>query len=320
MTARVLLLSLLVWGAQIMTDTPPPDALSASPSGVSARFTASRLSPLTGEPFDLTLTVQLPPDILLMEYPEFPAEWGRFEVVTVGDLTEEIRPDGSRLYRQTLTVRLWRPRDYTTPDTFIGYGFGGAEVFRVPVRPEFITVPTVLDFNDQTLRPLRPLVDLFYVPLWLIVGLVALVGGGAGYAFRRWRHRRSLPPVEPLDAPLPPLTQADLSLRALDPARLPPPEVLTSAAQILRQTLSAHLAIPARDLTTAELVVALSGSIKPEQLTMLERLLTEADLVKFAGKPTTPELAARYVSVASQWVGDLATVPAAQPTTEDAGE
>jgi len=149
--------------------------LRAQPSQeVLARFESETLTPLTGQPFVMTLTVETPPGVILADWPIFGEIWGKFEVQSVAEKLTTPLPGGGALIQQSLTVILWRPEDAVTPETFISYGLGGDEVRRVPVRELFISVTTVVDPLAPELIPARPLIQPTF-PVWIIAVVVAIV-------------------------------------------------------------------------------------------------------------------------------------------------
>ncbi len=167
---------------------------------VVARFESVELTPLTGQPFEVELVVDVPDGLSLTDWPVIADPWGDFEVVQVGERTQQ--PNGGGLtVRQIFVMRLWRPGDVVTPETFVSYGVGGADVRRVPVRPLFISVPRVVDPLAQELRPARGVIAPDWRPWLLGGGLMAGIAVGVVV----WRLRRT--PV-PAERPLSPHQQA----------------------------------------------------------------------------------------------------------------
>lgn len=273
---------------------------------VSAQFDATTGAPLIGEPFTLTLNVMVPDGLELVELPQFPETWGAFQVISVGEVDERTLPNGDREYRQTIDVVLWTAEDHETPEAFIAYGFGGQDVLRVPVRPYFFSVPSVLIPGDEDLRPLRELVNLPYLsPWWMVAGVVGVAG--IGWATRHWWRNRTHQNVTPAAAPFPP---SDVALSALGGIRTDitsPAEVYAMTATIVREYIAARLDIPAPDLTTSETALALhsEGQLPSEQIEQIERLLSETDLAKFSGLEPNRDVAVRLVEVAQSWVQNV---------------
>lgn len=175
--------------AQDEAEVTPQPPLSET---IRAIFNADDLTPRLGDPFELTLTVEMPLGAELIEFPEFPEDWSPFLVLETSELMIESLDDGREIYRQELRVLLWDVGDLLTPETFVGYQLAGAtDIYYVPVRALSFTVPSMLnpDMNQNELRPLNPQIGLFYVPWWVIAGVISVVAGGA-WGGRRWYLRR----------------------------------------------------------------------------------------------------------------------------------
>lgn len=180
-----------------LTPTTPPFVASPTPGNpvdafdaVFARFEASDTTPLTGEPFTLSLVVALPEGAFIAEWPLIEATWGAFEIRQAGEIA---RVDGEM--RQDFVAVLWRPEDVITPETFVGYSAGGADVRRVPVRELFFSVPTVVDPDDETLRaPLPPMLTPWPYPA-LVIAAGAVLSVGLVFWSKRPRAEPERPPT-----------------------------------------------------------------------------------------------------------------------------
>jgi hypothetical protein len=269
-----------------------------------ARFSASTLQPLTGEQFELTLMVDVPPGITLAGWPELPSEWGPFEIIAAGEPVVDTRTDGMQVFSQVFTVRVWRPGDAETPETLITYAPSPGLTLRVPVRVERLTVPTVLDFNDLTLRPLRPTIDLFYVPLELVIALGGVIAL-AGYAgVRAYRRRTAV--VQPLPEPSP----RERLESALDAGvLLEPAERLALIADALREYTAGEFGAAA-DQTTDELLDALAGRLPQNALVWLQQVLGRADAVKFSGEAVAADDVDFVHETLPVWLAQVAPVDA----------
>jgi hypothetical protein len=281
-----------------------------------ADFIADNYIPLVGEPIELTLTVHTEPGVAVIDWPEFAEDWRPFMVREVGEVQVDERPDGSATRQQRLQVYVWRPGDFETPDTYITYRIQAtSEVFRIPARGIFFTVPSVLetdDLNLLTIRPYRPPLWFFYIPPWVVV-VAAISAGGVLWLGRRWwrqrRSRRKMPVAEPK-------TPAQLALEALE--RLHRTDnlavVCIEVADTLRLYIQRRWDIPTQDRTTAELMAALedAGRLDKRQREELRRLLEQADLVKFAGLQPEQATVDRMVAAARRWITRVDTPPESQ--------
>jgi len=266
--------------------------------GAAARFSANNGSPLVGQPIELTLTAAIPAGAIMLSWPEFPAEWASFEVRNVGELSI-----GSTDYRQILTVILWLPGEYQTPETTITYQLSeNAEAQTLVVEPTFFSVPSVLDGQDMALRPFKAQISLPYISPLVIGGGAAAAGVLAFFGFRRLRTLRAVVLKRTVEEDgLGPAARAALAeLRRIALQGLSPDQLYAAVADCLRTYVSDQTTIPALDMTTAELMESLR---LPDALQReLQRLLEQADLVKFARYQPGTDTAQKYLDVAGKWV------------------
>ena len=179
-------------------------AQDGSHAGVRVAFTADRADLTVGDPVTLTLEVTHPADHVVV-VPRLGPEWGPFEVVSQTAAHANANGDGTETTSQQLTVTVFAPGAFETPDMSIyvrGPDGGVERVFPPPVR---LTVNSVLAGTDEQLRDIRPPADLAS-PLWMrpaalagaaLAGLAVLVP--AAYVASRRLGRRAPRPVLPLD-------------------------------------------------------------------------------------------------------------------------
>jgi hypothetical protein len=263
-----------------------------------AHFLTNLGAPLVGEPIELTLTATIPAGAIMISWPEFPADWWPLEVQNVGELSI-----GATEYHQNLTVILWIPGDYQTPETTITYQLAeNAETQTLVVEPAFFSIPSVLDGQDMALRPFKAQISLPYVSPLVIAAGAAGLGALSFVAIRRLRSVRAIVLKRTVDEDgLGPAARAALAeLRRIALLGLPPDQLYAATANCLRTYIHDQMNIPALDLTTAELM----GSLRlPDALQReLQRILEQADLVKFARYQPSGETAQKYLDVAGKWV------------------
>lgn len=295
---------LLVWlmlaGLAYAQATPTPDPLAEQIAPV-GRFSVSNGGPSTGVTFALALEVDVPRGVTLLDWPSLPDSWGDFEVVARDERAETLREDGGRLISQRFTMRLWRVGDHTTPETVLTYRVDGAGALRVPVRPAFLTVPTVLDFNDLEVRPPLPPIDLPYLSPLLVAGVLSIL-----FVFSWWligfitaRHE---------DTPKPLMLSAyEVAVRQLEALRdstLTADAVLSGAADAVRGYLIARLQMDIAAATTTEITQAASKHLPLELVTGVTRLFAEVDRVKFASKTIDEGAALQALDYAFSWLHD----------------
>lgn len=172
---------------------------------------------------------------------------------------------------------------------------GRRPVYRVALRLPFVR--SVLPADTTALRP-KPPKGLVPVPLvrewWRLVLLgLALLAAlcGVYWLYRRARRVR----VAPLDPRAAALARLD-EIRAAAPTTLPGlAPFYAEVVRVLRVYLAALDPAWSESLTSTELVRALARSGVPaEPVSEVERLLAEADPVKFAGVEAEAERALRF--------------------------
>lgn len=274
---------------------------AAAQEAATARFMVEASSaPLVGEPVKLILAALLPAGATISQWPEFPQQWPPFETAQAADVRLVEQPDGRIEARQEITVILWAAGDYRTPETRISYQLLGMTPVEMVVEPAFLTVPSALTGETPALRPLKPQIALAGgLPPLAIVGGVAGAGALAAAAWRRRQRRRGQRPAAAL---LSAYDAALAGLQSLAERSLPDAQVYTGVAEQLRVYVSGRTGVQAGDLTTPELLAAVSGRIAEPQRQELARLLGQADLVKFARYQPEPRSAQLYVGLAQRWV------------------
>jgi hypothetical protein len=279
-------------------------ARAVAQDGVMARFEADTLAPLAGQPVTLMLVVQVPAGTVV-NWPDFPEDWPPFMVRTVGE-KQVVSSSAGQTIRQTLTVILWRPGDYETPDFMLDYQLPGETVpHRIAAEKVFFSVPSVLDPDDLTLRPLKAPIALPYITPALVIGVTVglFVAAVMGW---RWRHR----PVRKLRravvaSDLHPAAQAALTqIRQAAETHQPAADTYRRMADVLRGYVGRRFGVPAPELTTGELRAALETHPEVALLRQreLQHLLEQADLVKFAAQQPRSDATQRMLGVAYEWV------------------
>lgn len=299
-----------------VTLTPSPTAivLETLPT---ARFETSTPRPLTGQVFTIDLIITLPPGFELVDVPQFSDPWGEFELRSSRPIerqmpTEEAgngtadRTAGNMagsitdiIWQQQLEVVLWQPRDYVTPETFIGYRQAGfADVLRLPVTPLNVTVPTVLDFEDLTLRPYKPLIYLPYLSPWVVLLAVGLTAAVVILAVRLWKRRH--PRLTDKTPVIASSSVAWIALDDLSQSAAAPDQRVIEAANILRRYLDSRTGVGLGE--RAATIDSLYGRLSKPALEELNSLLQRADLVKFSGMAVSAGEAERYLERCQHWL------------------
>jgi hypothetical protein len=267
----------------------------------------------------VTLTVEMPPEAELTEWPDISGQWGSFEVVSVGDLQRSSAADGVTIFRQTITLTLWEPGDYTTPETFVRYLIEGEEaLFSAPFSPTDFSVPSVLRAGDDELRPLKPQAELFYIPPWQIgVAIGALVV--LGYSLWRWWLRRARRPQSIVADSLTPEERFIRTVSGIRDNSVPPANAYAIVVDSLRAYLRDRYRVIAPGTTGSELMawVRSEAGLEKSVVRDVVRLLETAELVKYAGARPGEASAARAARVALGIVREIAAH--AEPDSADTG-
>lgn len=269
---------------------------------IEAQFRADTGTPLIGQPVTLTLTATLPQGIGIVGWPEFSEVWGDFDVRSIDELSITQNPDGTALYEQTLTVSLWAVGDFQTPDTTIQYQvISEGETRAQTIVPAFFSVPSVLDPADLTLRPPKPPITLPYVPPLLIAGIAAAGLAVTAIAIvQMWKPRPArIPQAQGI---MTPAKSALAELRRIAGRNLSPVLIYQSVADALRVYTQSQYNVQAMDMTTWELLNALRTYMPEASRADLQRLLEQADLVKFARYDPDATSAQRYLDMAGHWL------------------
>ncbi len=286
--------------------------------GISVTIQPARTTLTIGDVVPLTITVQHPAEDRLLPTALGPT-WGPFEVRTQSPVQTTQQRNGSASSQQVIAVTLWQTGTFATPPLALQVLDAQGNQHPITTTAISLTVHSVLQAGDESLRDLKPQATL---PLparwpWIAGGLLALLLIGAGIWW--WLRRRPTPlPAQPTAIPdLRPAYQIALDeIARIEGLHLPAldryKEHYTLIIDVLRRYLLATYGIPALDQTTDELRQTLHNTALPsEQRDALFDLLSEADLVKFA--QVTPDYAAAQQLPAQARHFVLNTQPPATP-------
>lgn len=165
-------------------------------------------------------------------------------------------------------------------------------VRRVSIVGESVFVKSVLpaDSTKRIPKPPRPLIELSAIPWWLWA-LIAAAVIAIGLLLWWWLHRRKTPPTV---AVVDPFGRAEKEFQRIEALGLLDAgergRYVTLMIEVLRDYLAARYAAAMLSLTSSELqrTVRDLPHVPQDRLT---RLLTEADLIKFARRPVSGERA-----------------------------
>jgi len=245
---------------------------------------------------------------------------------------DRVRSDGKRVREWQIEVRAWELGDLRIPPvavTFTALGHAGqVETNSVPVHvtgvlgdsddPKLMrdNAPP-LELHEKSL--LAKVVDWLEDPLHLGILVGVLVGAWMGWRFRKLRRRRVTRLVGGL-APMVngPRRKIDMtSERALERLRsIEQAGALTKDTErrsgyaemtdVVRDYLGARFGVMTGEMTSAELLRALTGKLDDRATALVERWLGRVDLVKYGNFPASRDEAyetleaARTVVVSTQ--------------------
>ncbi len=268
--ALVAILLLAVGQASAQENGPVTATLSA-PDG---QFTV-------GDPIQLTLAVTHPAGYLVIQ-PTLPESWGDLTVASQSPATTVVNGDGSETTTWQIDARLFQPGDFTTQPLEVTVTDGQGGLQKVWAAPAAVSIASVLQEGDTTLRDIKPQAAL---PLpaawpWIVAGLAAV----AVIAVAVWQLRRRAKPF--VDPRLAHEIALD-GLATIEGLALPEKGAFkqhyTLVSDTVRVYVERRFGVPALERTTGEIRADLARSAMPSEVTALFiAFLQESDLVKFS--------------------------------------
>jgi len=251
-----------------------------------------------GEPFDLVIELQRPTG----ETFELPAQIHGPDVEVLDAPQRTLRQQGEGIV-ETVRLRLaaYKLRDAWTPAIKLRGNQGGdIEVAALPIK-----VARSIDAEAAKQGPAEPLAPVMLErfderPIALVAAALVLALLVWGFSVLD-RRRPKLPERLWPKAPEPPCDVVALErLAALEKSPLIQRGELEpfvdQVIDVMRWYLGKRFALGALDMTSSELVLALRRVLDARlDPTAIDRILVEADLVKFARAPTTTQACAQLV-------------------------
>lgn len=283
----------------------------AQESGVQRGVSVQPESVTVGDPFRVVIRVRAPRGSVL-EFPESPDTTFKVEPldrVAVTPSADTSVVEQSAVYRLAAWDVGRRPLRF--PDVLVR---SGDQVQRVAFGSDLaVTVVSVLpaDSAERVPRPPRPVYE-FGIPWWVWV-VVALVAAALAGLFWWWWRRRKAPPPRIVD----PYADALLAFDRVEALGLAAAgeggQHVALMVDVMRLYLSRVVPVATISRTSTELVSACRSEPRVP-LTRLQKLLHDADLVKFARHRATPS---RATELADECRAVVAAVhQAAQPVPE----
>ncbi|HEX9564067.1 MAG TPA: hypothetical protein VF981_08855 [Gemmatimonadaceae bacterium] len=241
-----------------------------------------------GDPFTVSIRIRAPQGSTI-EFPPAPDSGG--PVDPLDPVLIQTAADSAAL-DQTATYRLaaWRVGafDIEFPDILVRQDIGSR---RIPVSGAGIVVASVLP-SDSSLHVPRPprAVFTFGLPWWVWILLAAAVSAVAMLIWWLWHRRRGRSPTREA-----PLTVAEREFDRIEALGLVAAGERARHVDLMVEVLRDYLAASIPGVSTSQTSSEMAASLRRARLAPHSRclsLLTEVDLVKFAGRPLGADRAA----------------------------
>ena len=191
-------------------------------------------------------------------------------------------------------LAVYRPGAMEVPSLALQVRTAGGDSGLVASEPIPVVVRSVMPAGTSDIRDVKPPVDVkARIPTWFWFAAAALAALAVA-AVWFWRRRRKRPAVDP---PPPPIHWPDevgkiLRMRLLESGEHK--RYYSLLSEVMRRFLEARVRVDAMERTTHELVRDLERApVGNAEISALEDLLSEADLVKFAKLRPQDEVAAK---------------------------
>ncbi|MBI5285941.1 MAG: hypothetical protein HY874_12705 [Chloroflexi bacterium] len=315
--AFVAFVAFALFAARIVHAQTPADAVSEP---------IVKLTPAVatvGDRLTLTITVEHREGVVLTP-PGYGAAFGGIEVVDIAPPSVEQRDGGRARTTFAYTLAAFTTGEFTVPAQSIAFVTPDGAAGTVTTTPRSVTINSVLDPGDTSLRPLKPQLDIDdgapspIAPIAFVGMLAALTA--IGYVLQA--RAVAIAPPAPLAVATPPAPPDGRARAALDAAApLAGTDVRAYYALIaaaVRAYLSERFDFPAYAMTRTEMErgMAAAGIDRwPARLTA--NLLEQCDAVQFAGFVPAPERRAADL-IAAYEIIDLTSPAETSSSTQNA--
>ena len=236
-----------------------------------------------------------------------------FEVVADSTFSEQVYPD-SFLYRKEYVLAVFDSGSLNIPSFAIPYLLAGKEPdtlysASIPVRVDFVEVDT-----SQPFKPIKPIVEYprswkEYWRWYLLVLMLALIGLALWWWLRK-RKEKGEEAMEITDR----RPAHEIALEKLEKLELEGlwqkgevKEYHDRVSDIVREYIERRFGIPALESTSYELMVFMQKSnVRLADLERLKRILTIADIVKFAKGEPSRDQNIEVMELAREFIEDTA--------------
>jgi len=287
-TWRLKMQFLLLWAGVLGT------LLSLQAQTATATLKPNRIK--IGQACQYTLEAKVQPNARV-SFPQ-PKSMGALEVLG-SQPVDTVKSEGQWQLRKTYTLTQFDPGTYNVPahKLMVNGKPVSTQALRVEVRDVPVDTLKQKMFDIKTIIPTES--DWRLWP-WLL-GILLLGGAVAGYVW--WQRRQPQAEPEPEVIFATPIEKATAHLQALERKGWVQAgqvkDYYSELTDIARTYIEEEIHLPAREYTTAELMLRLRDTVKSqsfklsaETLDHLEQVLMQADLVKFAkSTPDATEIA-----------------------------
>ena len=276
---------------------------------VSVVATVDSQSVTIGDWIHLSLTVKHPPATHVF-LPVLKDTLGTFEIVHQ-DSAATKDEEGVRTLEKTLVISKYTPGNFYIPPITVMFTDAGGTVDSASSNPIPISVQGIQVDTTQSIKDIKaPLtVPMSAAEIAMYIGLVlALAGAGYGIYYYIKKKRKVYDVLEEELPKIPPHVEAIQRLFDLEEEHLWQSGEIklfySKATEIIREYFEKRYGIMALELTTGEVMTQMARfKLDASMSGMIERFLSDADLVKFA----------KYQPIASE---NEAVIPAAKEIVE----
>lgn len=261
--------------------------------------------------------------------PTFDETWGEIEVrdvALIGITPNQSQGETTELH---IEVTAWEPGSYTTPDLDLKIASPDGNLGTVSASGVSLTVDSVLNPEDLNLRDIKDQATVPFPssrPLYFaLAGLAAAALLASVFLLRRSRRRPDLIGLDEEEEDLRPAHVIALeSLTQIERRNLPASgefkEHYTQVSDTVRRYLEKGFNIQAMEATTFEIRRSLRKETKLDiaQRAQVERVLQEADLVKFAKAMPDMADAVQLPKTAREFVSATQALIVVEEVDEDA--
>ncbi len=227
-------------------------------------------------------------------------------------------PDSAGVLRAVATVVLWITDPAANARAEARVTLPGGAARTIPIQLPLPFVRAVLPADSTQPRPPKDIVTTprrDWTWAWIVAGVLVALALLAFWLWRRRRHPRIAPPVDPREHALAELDR----LRASGVLERDVEAFTAETSAILRAFAATADPQLGADLTTSELLDRLIATgARAADVDALERALTQADLAKFARRPPPPARALQDWEAARRWIADFHRPASADSPDADA--